>query len=133
MKWIQTLLISVLLLGQVHLCRSDWQLPDGQSCAVCPTLLDDPAHSNASFQTPEQDKDCHDCCEIAQCDSHSSTPGVSPSVLPHFAPAILTIAVLVLVLPEPEESSVAVYSESCPATGPPPSTPARAPPVFSLA
>ena len=133
LKWIQTLLISVLLFGQVHLCRNDWQLPDGQSCVVCPTLLDDPGHAGASFQLPEQDKDCHDCCEIKQCDSHSSNPAISASVLPLSAPAILTDPGLVLAIPEPEVASIAVYSESCPSTGPPLLKPARAPPVFSLA
>ena len=61
-RWLQTVLIALLMFGQVHLCRASYALPDGRTCLTCPSLGDD---RGGVINAPHGD--CHDCCTLRSC------------------------------------------------------------------
>ena len=131
LRWFQLLLISLLMLGQVHLCEGSYQLPNGQTCFACPEL-DEKSCGDLKDRTPSLQAlhgDCHDCCVLAACEDKSPE---SPTLAPGWA-ALDIVACLppkleilipcgVLVGPKP------IHIASAPITGPPSQKSSRAPP-----
>lgn len=132
MRWVYLLLISLLMLGQVHLCEGSYQLPNGLTCSVCPELEDnfsgEPRGHTPGLQAFHGD--CHDCCVLSACDDKSpKSPalvfGWSSLDIVACLPPKLEIAIPceVLVGPKP------IHIASAPIKGPPSQKSSRAPPL----
>lgn len=134
MRWLSLLLISVLMLGQIHLCQESYQLPNGQTCLTCPELVDPVQEvSTNSDGLAAAHGDCHDCCEVRPC-SDQEKPSLESvqagstfefvACLPlHFEFTVPTVSV---------KDAIAIHVDSAPTTGPPGTKSSRAPPEFTV-
>ena len=118
----------LMLLGQFHFCEPAYELPSGNTCAVCPEL----AHDDTEATEPQiaaSHGDCHDCCTIEACQSEvKPVPAVVTSANLLFAAAVLPAQAEILVPIAPECEPVTWWHSGAPPTGPPSLTSARAPP-----
>ena len=135
MRWIYLLLISVLMLGQVHLCAESYQLANGQTCLTCLDLNDHPnltANDQPSLAATGHG-DCHDCCKVRPCseDGKSTLDSIAP--YSGIQPAACLPSKFRLELPPVSEPDpISVHVVSAPTNGPPGSTSSRAPPKFRI-
>jgi len=126
LRRIALLLISLLAIGQAHLCNASYELPDGQTCLTCPTLEDSDQHQETISEASHGD--CHDCCVLNSCDGQDQKVKASLSgaafsfdiCLPQ--PLKIDFSALTLTVERQ------VYIESAPSTGPPGRQNSRAPP-----
>ena len=134
MRWLQAVLISLLVLGQVHLCQASYTLPDGQVCLTCPTLTDTSFASNkheAAIEAPHGD--CHDCCSVKDCDGGGHAQKAKP-LAPISIDICLPAEPVALALPSIEiEFQEIPHVESAPTHGPPVLSVSRGPPCLQLA
>lgn len=131
LRWLQLLFISLLMLGQVHLCDRSYRLPNGQPCFACPEL-DKNSCGDLKDRTPSLQAlhgDCHDCCVLTACEDKSPEPPVLASgwvaldIVACLPPKLeIAIPCGVLVGPKP------IHIASAPITGPPSQKSSRAPP-----
>lgn len=131
MKALHAILISFLiLLGQVHACQTTYVLPNGKECLKCGFLKDSYKQTLGSSLKSALHGDCHDCCKIKPCDGKGkSTPSavtISPIQLDIDLPVAFNQPVLIELC---ADFTVPVFSEGCPATGPPSTRSSRAPPI----
>ena len=125
------LLISLLMLTQVHLCEGSCLLPNGQACIVCPEL-DETSCNDLGDHTSSLGAihgDCHDCCVFAACDNNSSNSPVAasgwiaPEIVICFPPKVkISFPCKVL------GGAKRIHVASAPITGPPIQRSSRAPP-----
>ena len=124
-------LIWTFLLGQSHLCASEYVLPSGQSCRVCLTLVDAPKLKASLSQNELQARhgDCHDCCSIKACDKDTQPLKADFKPAPVFAailpPTFVFVSVIAPVFRAELPPAVELYLPH----GPPTDRPSRAPPV----
>jgi hypothetical protein len=124
-KWLIT---AALLLVQIHICQAAYVLPTGRTCLVCPKIEED-GHTQAQIAAKDQHGDCHDCCELRECDDAGKVKAkIAPPIL-SLAMALPIALLTVPVIQELEERVTTYYIEGCPPTGPPSSTRSRAPPL----
>ncbi len=124
-------LIVTFLLGQSHLCASEYLLPSGQPCRVCLTLVDPPKlqASSAPSALHARHGDCHDCCTIRACDKSPQSlkadfppPPTFPAIL---SPTFVFVPVVVAAVRPEASPAVELYLPH----GPPTDRPSRAPPI----
>ena len=124
----RALLASVLVLTQMHFCVSDYVRPSGETCLECAIITDHP-EPVGSLSTSHGD--CHDCCEMRECETPKSFDSLSPA--PQVA---LEFAILPPPVAIPELGIVAsvrnqsVFREGAPPTGPPSIHSSRGPPAL---
>jgi hypothetical protein len=129
---LQWLIAIAIFLSPIHLCKTGFYLPDGESCQACPTLKDSVAdHQNEVVFTSAEHKDCHDCCTLKSCNEAGKTKNVQATLSPvQMVAAIPTVIVIqsfeALKLPPVKP----VFIEGCPTKGPPQACSSRAPPAF---
>ncbi len=131
MKLLHAFLISFLiLLGQVHACQTTYVLPDGKECLKCVTLKDNCRQSTTTSLKSALHGDCHDCCKIKACDNKVKSVPVASTGQNHSFDIDLPIAVRQpAFLSRQQFFVIPVFSENCPATGPPSTRSSRAPPT----
>lgn len=124
-------LIMTFLLGQSHLCASEYVLPSGRVCPICETLVDSPKLKAASSETALKARhgDCHDCCKLRACDKNPQPAKTDFKPAPAF-PAILrstlaSVSFVVLEIQGGLPPAVELYLPH----GPPTDRSSRAPPV----
>ncbi|MBS1705142.1 MAG: hypothetical protein JST40_04660 [Armatimonadetes bacterium] len=124
----RALLASVLVLTQMHFCVSDYVRPSGETCLECAIITD---HPEPVGSLSDSHGDCHDCCEIRECETPKSFDSLSP------APQVtLEFAILPPPTALPELGFVAVvrnqfvFREGAPPTGPPSIHTSRGPPAL---
>lgn len=132
MRVLRTLfLILTFLLGQSHLCPSEYVLPSGQSCRVCPNLDHAPKLKGASSQDALQARhgDCHDCCTVKACDkdpqpvkADSKRATTFTAILP---PTFVLIPIVIARIRAELPTAVELYLPH----GPPTGRGSRAPPI----
>lgn len=129
---VQSLLLhivaAVMVLGQPHVCNPTYVRDSGVLCTEC--LVIDEHHSEADeFAGPHGD--CHDCCEIRECETPPTFETPASSHQPTFELAILPSP---FVLPPPMGSrfprQAFPFSGGAPATGPPLVHLSRGPPTL---
>lgn len=127
----RALLALVLVLTQLHICEATYVRDSGLVCQECLTI-DDHGSDVSGIDKPHGD--CHDCCEIRECETPqtSETPGPSqqfgfefsilpdPFVLPHFVDGTV-------------QWDLFPFTLGAPATGPPLALLTRGPPALFLA
>ena len=131
MKLLHAFLVSFLiLLGQVHACQTTYVLPDGKECLKCEILKDNCRQRSTASLKSALHGDCHDCCKIKSCDNKGKSASVT-STLQHFNIVIdLPIPIRQPALPGRQVfCAIPIFSENCPATGPPTTRSSRAPPI----
>lgn len=124
----RALLALVLVLTQFHFCESIYVRDSGEVCREC-LVIDDHGAGEAEIDQPHGD--CHDCCEIRECETPKSFDSLSP------APQVtLEFAILPPPTALPELGFVAVvrnqfvFREGAPPTGPPSIHTSRGPPAL---
>jgi len=126
----RVLLALVVLFTQFHACQETYVNRTGSKCFDCVRIFD-PHLSLTSLEAPHGD--CHDCCEIKDCELPDDLTATSVSLPVGF----------VAILPSPVPSinwriaveaaaSPPVFLTQAPPTGPPSSQDSRAPPFFGL-
>lgn len=111
-------LIAVgMLVGQLHFCESTYVRDSGEVCREC-LVIADHGLGDAEFEKPHGD--CHDCCEIRECETPKAFETSAPSQQFAFDFAILPEP---LDLPEVMDGGVPwksfPFASGAPATGPP--------------
>jgi hypothetical protein len=131
MKALHAFLISFLiLLGQVHACQTTYVLPDGKECFKCVALKDNCRQKSTPSLKSALHGDCHDCCKIKSCDNKGKPATVTSNLQPFNLDIDLPVAVRQPALVSHQQFFVIpVFSENCPATGPPSTRSSRAPPI----
>ena len=131
MRALRTLfLLWTFLLGQSHLCASEYVLPSGQPCRVCSTLVDPPgvdASPHGTLQAPHGD--CHDCCTVKTCDNDPQPVRADIKSAPVFAAVLLPSLAFVPVVIRASRVELPPAVELYLPHGPPIERPSRAPPV----
>lgn len=122
-------LIAVgMLVGQLHFCESTYVRDSGEVCREC-LVIADHGLGDAEFEKPHGD--CHDCCEIRECETPPTFEAPASSHQPTFELAILPNP---FVLPPPMGSrfprQAFPFSCGAPATGPPRVHLSRGPPTL---
>ena len=64
----------ILMVGQLYYCQAGYELPDGSSCLVCPSLTLQEAENSAPGLPESIHNDCHDCCTFEVCDGSDEEP-----------------------------------------------------------
>lgn len=132
LRWFQLLLITLLLLGQFHLCEASYQLPNGQTCFACPKL-DDKSCGDLKDRTPglqARHGDCHDCCVLRACEDKShESPTLAPGWAAFDLVACFPPKLQILIPCGPLCGSMPMHIASAPITGPPSQKSSRAPPL----
>ena len=137
MRALRTLfLIWTFLLGQSHLCASEYVLPSGRPCRVCMTLVDAPRLDAEGIKAASSGDalgarhgDCHDCCSIKACDKDPQPAKADFKPAPVFAAILPTTFVFVPVVAPAFRTELPPAVELYLPHGPPADRPARAPPV----
>jgi len=113
----RALLALVLVLTQFHLCESIYVRDSGEVCREC-LVIDD--HGAGAAEIDQPHGDCHDCCEIRECETPKAFETSAPSQQFAFDFAILPEP---LALPEVMDGGVPwksfPFASGAPATGPP--------------
>lgn len=124
----RALLALVLVLTQLHFCESTYVRDSGEVCREC-LVIADHGPGVAEFEQPHGD--CHDCCEIRECETPKAFETSAPGQQFAFDFAIL---------PEPLALPVVIdggirwksflFASGAPATGPPLVHLSRGPPAL---
>lgn len=126
----RAVLALILALAQLHFCESFYVRETGAVCLEC-LAIDNHGPSQGDLSEPHGD--CHDCCEIQECETPQTSEMPSPVQPISFDSAILPEP---LVLPTVVEFGVAwqsfAFSSGAPATGPPNEHSSRGPPALAL-
>ena len=124
-------LILTFLLGQSHLCASEYVLPSGQVCPVCEKLVDSPKlkSSPPGNTLKARHGDCHDCCSIKTCDKDPQPVKADFKSAPVFAALLPPTFVFVSVATPEFRAELPPAVELYLPHGPPTDRPSRAPPV----
>lgn len=122
-------LIAVgMLVGQLHFCESPYVRESGEVCPEC-LVIDDHGAGEAEIDQPHGD--CHDCCEVRDCETPKAFETPAPSQQAAFDFAILPEP---LVLPVVIDGGVPwksfPFASGAPATGPPLVHLSRGPPTL---
>jgi hypothetical protein len=126
----RVLLALVVLFTQFHACSETYVNRSGSKCLDCVTILERHVELSA-VTTPHGD--CHDCCEIKDCEVPDDLAAATSSI-PFGFVAILPPPSLVI----PSSNQVEFVREprsfltQAPPTGPPSTLGSRAPPFFGL-
>jgi hypothetical protein len=121
----RALLALFLVLTQMHLCQTSYVRDNGESCLECGQIVEEPV----KVAVAGTHGDCHDCCEIRECESPQTSSALASA--PYFS---LEIAILppTLIVPKPADSGALrgefQFLNSAPPTGPPSICLSRGPP-----
>lgn len=126
----RAVLALILALAQLHFCESFYVRESGVACAECLTI---DSHGPSQGDLSEPHGDCHDCCEIQECETPQTSEMPAPLPTVSFDFAILPEP---LVLPQIVECEVVwqsfAFSSGAPATGPPNDRSSRGPPALAV-
>jgi hypothetical protein len=124
------MLALVLVLTQLHFCESTYVRDSGLVCQEC-LAIDD--HGAGSGELDGPHGDCHDCCQLRECETPQTFEAPTSSQQAAFDFAILPEPlVLPVVIGGGVPSKSFPFASGAPATGPPLVHLSRGPPTLFL-
>ncbi|MBN9503354.1 MAG: hypothetical protein BGO01_20940 [Armatimonadetes bacterium 55-13] len=131
MRALKTILkVLAIFVGQIHFCHAAYVLPNGQECGICPTLAQTERHTEAQ-EIQASHGDCHDCCQLKSCDKDGVQKLAKVAPLVHLVIDLPVAPNFWLPIAFADQPQRPIFLETAPPTGPPATTPSRAPPFFA--
>lgn len=131
------MLVMSLILGlNLHFCMPKYELPNGKTCLVCPSLTDSHAltiESNTDADISSSHGDCHDCCKLESCHEDGTSKAQSFLAGVSFVVDLPTPTLTFVDGIQLPNHATMPFLAGAPSTGPPSTDPSRAPPFFSIA
>jgi hypothetical protein len=127
----KAMLAVLLTVSQLHFCDSKFIAPGGLECQECESLTD---HSHDAGEQAGPHGDCHDCCELRECDTPSGSDSTASPQPFGFDLAVLPASPAGPEIPEPVLSKQEFqFFFGAPSHGPPAVPSTRGPPFLDLA